>query len=209
MESLRQGSYGDCYLVAWFQSLRQSPFFETIIRTSIKVFRNWEKTYFEVTIPLGKEKGKVYKVPYDIDWLVKWPRGFRILENVYLQLPWNDWEWWHANEAIKMLFGDFVSIGWVDNKNFETILDAFDPYLYTLNPSCNEKSNARDIFLAWFSFSHLIWNHSYTVQSVDRENKTVILNSPWNTGKIIKVSYEKFKKFFSTIGVCSYDFAYL
>ncbi|MFA7685938.1 MAG: hypothetical protein WCX95_04020, partial [Candidatus Gracilibacteria bacterium] len=56
--SLRQGNVGDCYLVAGLNSLRRSPFFETIVRLSVKPTTQGGQSGWEVKIPLGDVNGE-------------------------------------------------------------------------------------------------------------------------------------------------------
>ena len=52
-ESLQQWQLGDCYLVSWIHELARAQHFDTLMRTSIKEFKqdNWE-TWYQIKIPL-------------------------------------------------------------------------------------------------------------------------------------------------------------
>lgn len=97
---LRQSNVGNCYLIAAFTSLKKSPYFEAIMRTSMR----WSPEGYKVKFPLGgKEPRKeILVTPKDIGQQIIDPstdedrrsrinpveasQGWKILEMAYVKL---------------------------------------------------------------------------------------------------------------------------
>lgn len=86
-ESLQQWQLWNCYLVSWIQQLINTPYFDTLMRTSIQrvKWNGWSCLWYQITIPLWVPSWRKILIKDSELSIAKirWSSWFKLLELVY------------------------------------------------------------------------------------------------------------------------------
>jgi len=255
--SMFQQNVGNCYLIAALNSLRISPHFETLIRTSIEV----KDGYWEVKIPLGSRTYQKYRV-YRSDLQrqsnpgygkrdskgqldtrqflepVKGPILYQILEAAFIKnftpdrtLNRSVIEGGFGHQALLSLLGENFSkikinsnsqlgghtgfqygrlktFNNADSKSrselFQFLAD-YDSskYIATVNTAPSIQGDRDNFHVNEKEFAN---GHAYSIVEVDKFHQTVSVSNPWNTGKIITLTYGEFMQAFCQLSAVKIEY---
>jgi hypothetical protein len=249
--AIRQQNVGNCYLIASLNSLRESPHFEVLIRTSVKEVKGG----WEVKIPLGSSDatplfiGKNDLKPQlnpNYNKANKWgkvddrkylnpvnaPKGYKILEAAFikqvlggelyrykieggfghqalLSLLDNNFKKVKASGSDKvrdprytyMQYGEspvFNKGTELGKKKLVQFLDSYDSakFIATANTPSSAKGDRGIFTVNGIKFAT---GHAYSIVNVDKFSKNVFISNPWDTSKIIQLSYEDFTEVFNQV----------
>lgn len=214
----------NCYLVAALHSLKESPDFELIMRSSIKILNsdmvevtvpllsNWQWKKILINLKTDVQPQRIWQKTYQpIDWSL-W---FQILEAAYIKekfwvLDRAKSEWWFWHEALwRMVWNNFdktliwkfswssLSEQWAWN-NFIDFAQNYDPKRFIV--TVWSISNWR-----WHDASYQIdgitihYSHAYSVLNIDKFWQTVTLRNPWANNEPFMMTYDQFLRAFSDI----------
>lgn len=221
--NISQAKVWNCYLIAALHSLRLSPHFEQIIRTSIKQLEDW----WSVKIPLWSTEWESIKVtPKDINlqlnkkyfknifkdifwWAqpvispVWWPIGIKILEAAYTKKVNPEWKldrlatvWWRSHKALQVLLWSKNTTSKRIDFNRDDVKWISD--LFSLLDNAELDKQMINIY------TH---NHALSIDKIDRVNKKVVITNPWFTKHMKKeYSYIELLSKFENISVVEFNY---
>ena len=218
--AIRQGNFGDCYLVAFIDTFRRWPHFEMVCRSSVKVTQDG----WEVKIPPMGEHGKTITVDWfeaqnvDKDGLypLQGATGYQVLETAYIKAAFGTLDRESAaggsiKSALEYFGPDLFTID--DSVKAEDFFTMFDKNLYITQVSRIRFSEDKHIMVRSVDMDKkrrerdvgLVSGHAYSVFDVDREEEIVYMINPWNTDILLQVNFDQFEEYFNDISMCRVD----
>ena len=243
---LRQQNVGNCYLIAAFNSLKQSPHFHELMAMSIRQTSPPERSGYVVSFPLGSLK-KTRTVHVDIGDLfdqklhkadrkgrtslkaVQGSLGWKILEAAFIKdqtgkLDRAAVEGGFGHNALGAMFqgnatrdevGRFQQLPIAelsprDVKQTEEWLNRFSngQDIATVNSRVMQGKNDTYTYdvQGTYGLVKIFYQHAYSIQSVDKFARRVVVKNPHDTSKAIVLSYEDFMKAFTHVSSVKLDF---
>lgn len=249
--AIRQQNVGNCYLIASLNSLRESPHFEVLVRTSIKEVRGG----WEVKVPLGSPNARsVFITKEDLKpqpnpkynranrqgevdtrkYLdpVDAPMGYKVLEAAFIKqvlggvLDRSKIEGGFGHQSLLSLLGNnfekvkvsgsdrirdprhthaqygespaFIRGTELGRSNLVNFLDSYDnaKFIATANTPSSAIGDRGRFKINGIEFAT---GHAYSIVNVDKFNKNVFVANPWDTSKVIKLSYDEFMQVFNQV----------
>lgn len=210
---------GNCYLVAVLEALRRWPHFELVCRSSVTKNKDGSWT---VLIPFMNKEGSSVTVTEkelgpDSKGMspLKGPKGFQVLETAFIKKTYGKVfrKLSHGGDERDPLSFFTSSIFAVRvSHNPREILATLNLgiHLATVSKGGEGVETETDItatswrrdsngFLHDSQPENLHTNHAYVVSHKGKDEETVFLVNPHDTGRVLEVTYEQFEQFSDTI----------
>ena len=210
--SMFQKNVGDCYLIAALDAMRRCPHFEMMCRSSVT--RNPDGSW-EIKIPfMGQYSRSIVitssELKVDESGLLplEGAEGYQALEAAYMKGRFGTVDrekssGGKARTALSTFLGakniTSVTRERKDSEKMSNFLTAFNRHVHiataiTYHELSAQKVNFKTKEVEEGGEVKMVTNHAYSVFDVDKEKEVVYLVNPWDTTKLISVSFYKFKE---------------